>query len=224
MKRAVIIVAGGSGTRMNSPIPKQFLEVAGSPVLLHAMRRFLDYDPKILMVVVLPPDYRKEWEERIRREQISAALVFAVGGETRFQSVKNGLSHVGGSHLTAIHDAARPLVSRETIGKCFDAAERHGGAIPVTGIGDSLRLIRDKGSEPIDRNRIKRVQTPQVFLTERILKAYDQAYQETFTDDAVVYETVFGAVELIEGNRENIKITYPEDLEYAERILSAGKA
>ncbi len=219
MKRAVVIVAGGSGSRMNSGQPKQFIEIAGKPVLLWTVMKFLHFDPEICVVLVLPEDYIPEWKKIMASYVSTEQIRITKGGETRFHSVKNGLELTGDCSLTAIHDAARPLVSEETIGRCYDRAGKHGGVIPVTGLHDSLRMIRGDHSAPVDRQQIVRVQTPQVFLTERIRKAYEQEYRETFTDDASVYETLFGEVALTEGNRENIKITYPEDLIFAKELL-----
>ncbi len=219
MKRAVIIVAGGSGSRMNSNKPKQFIEVAGKPVLIWTMMRFLKFDPEIRMVLVLPAANYTEGEGLVTRFGLKGDIVYTTGGETRFHSVKNGLSFVGGYDLIAIHDGARPFVSLSTISQCFNSAEKYGGAVPATEVQDSLRIITEGGSLPVDRNAIRRVQTPQVFIGERILKAYNQEYRDVFTDDASVYETVYGPVVLEEGNRENIKITYPEDIELAALFL-----
>jgi len=220
MKKAVVIVAGGTGTRMNSDRPKQFIEVAGKPVLAWTMQSFLAYDPDITMVIVLPPEYMDEWQDKCRQYVPGVKLFFAEGGQSRFYSVRNGLRLVGDAGLVAIHDAARPLVSGETIKSCFSMAEERGGSIPVTAVQDSLRIVEGGHSRPLDREKIRRVQTPQVFLADRIQKAYTQEFNEMFTDDASVYEVMFGEPGLITGNRENIKITYPEDLEYAARVLS----
>jgi len=223
MGNAVIIVAGGAGTRMNSDRPKQFIELSGKPVLIRTMECFLEYDPGITMVVVLPRGFIEEGKTLTAKYMLSGDIIFTEGGATRFHSVANGLLNIRDARIVAVHDGARPLVSQETIRRCFQAAKEKGGAVPVADENESLRILDGDGSKPIDRNRIKKVQTPQVFLADRLIKAYSQEYDPVFTDDASVYETMYDEVVLITGNRENIKITYPEDLLFAELIIKSAE-
>ena len=220
MKRSVIIVAGGSGTRMGVELPKQYLGLAGKPMIVHTLEKFLHFDPAIEVVVVLDPSHQQHWD--IIRAQYAPAKQFAVaqGGASRFDSVKNGLAHVQDGRVVGIHDAVRPLVSQGTIERTYSAAVRWGSGIPVVSMEDSVRLLDgEKGSTGVDRTRLRRVQTPQVFLSERLREAYQHAGHSEFTDDASVYESHFGQVYLVEGNRENIKITTPSDLKLAGALI-----
>jgi len=219
MNQYVLIVAAGTGKRMGSEIPKQFLEVAGKPVLMHTIGRFLAYNESIEIIVVLPEKQISYWTGLQKKYSFIIPHRIVKGGEKRFYSVRNGLASLGVRGLVAIHDGVRPLVSTNTIRRCFEAAAKHGSAIPVISPADSLRIVTDQGSVSVNRNHVKLVQTPQVFDTELIRKAYLQDYTSEFTDDATVLETAGEMVFLVEGNRENIKITSPEDLLIAEAFL-----
>ena len=220
MKRAVVIVAAGSGSRIGGDLPKQYLPIHDKPILIHTLERFRQFDAQMKMVVVVARAHKDLWEKLQASYAIARELSFAWGGATRFESVKKGLALVQEEELIGIHDAVRPLVGQDTLARCYDAAERRGSGIPVLDLDDSIRILDDQGSSlPMDRSRLKRVQTPQVFRSDEIKEAYKQAYRADFTDDASVYETSYGPLTLVEGNRENIKITTPMDLRLAEQLM-----
>jgi 2-C-methyl-D-erythritol 4-phosphate cytidylyltransferase len=220
MKRAVMIVAAGSGSRMGGDLPKQYLPIHGKPILIHTLERFRQFDAHMNIVVVVAKAHKDLWEQLQASHAIARDLSLAWGGATRFETVKNGLDHVYEEALIGIHDAVRPLVGLDTLSRCYDAAERTGSGIPALDLEDSVRMLDDQGSSlPMDRSRLKRVQTPQVFRSEEIKEAYRQEYRADFTDDASVYETSYGSLTLVEGNRENIKITTPMDLKLAELLM-----
>ena len=216
-----LIVAGGTGKRMGADIPKQFLELAGRPVLMHTIDRFRVFDRSIRIITVIPEDQFKTWETLVKKYSFSTTHIVGKGGLSRFMSVKNGLEFVEKPGLVAIHDGVRPLVSIATISRCFEAAEKYGNAIPVISNTNSLRVLTEQGSTPVSRQHIMLVQTPQVFKTELIKEAYSQDYCNDFTDDATVLEKTGALIHLVEGNRENIKITNPEDLLIASALMSA---
>lgn len=219
MKTYVIVVAGGSGERMKSDIPKQFIEIAGKPVLMHTIERFRLFDNNIEIIVVLPESLMGYWDELRGKYAFPVPHKTAAGGPTRFHSVKKGLELISETGLVAVHDGVRPLVSIDTIARCFETAAGSGNAIPVVSPPDSLRMISGDGNKPLDRTGIKLVQTPQVFHTDLIKKAFLQDYRPEFTDDATVLEMMKIRINLVEGNRENIKITTPEDLIIAESLI-----
>lgn len=217
MKRYAIIVAGGKGTRMGNDIPKQFIEIAGKPILAHTIENFYRFDPNIDLIIVLPQNQQEYWKRLCAVHRITIPHLVVKGGETRFHSVLNGLSIIPDEGIVAIHDGVRPLTAHRVIENCFHVAEEKGGAIPVLPLTDSLRQIfPDKSSKAVDRTAFVAVQTPQTFRVEEIKKAYKLPYNDTFTDDASVYEAAGYIPELVEGNRENLKITLPVDLAIAE--------
>lgn len=221
MKRYAIIVAGGKGTRMGSELPKQFLTLAGKPILAHTLDSFYRFDPTIELVVVLPASQQEYWKQLCADYHIDIPHRIASGGETRFHSVRNGLALLPDEGLVAIHDGVRPLVAHAVIEACFQAAQTYGGAIPTLPLTDSLRQILPEGnSRAEDRSRFVTVQTPQTFRCREIKQAYDQPYRATFTDDASVYEAAGYTPHLVQGNRENLKITLPIDLALAEILLT----
>lgn len=219
MNRYALIVAGGSGSRMGTVIPKQFLELAGKPVLMHTIEKFRKFESSIRIIVVLPEDHIGLWHELTDKYSFPVSHDIVSGGATRFESVKNGLQLIKSRGYVAIHDGVRPLVSRDTILRCFTEAERYGNAVPVSSPADSLRLITDQGNIPVNRHHLRLIQTPQVFDTELIIKAYQQEYSPEFTDDATLLEKTGESIRLVEGNRENIKITNPVDLIVAEALM-----
>jgi 2-C-methyl-D-erythritol 4-phosphate cytidylyltransferase len=219
LKKHIIIVAGGSGTRMNSAIPKQFLELHGKPVLMHSIQIFAKAIPEINIILVLPLPYRKQWETLCKTHNFTIPFQLADGGETRFHSVKNGLTLVPENAVVGIHDAARPLVNIKTIINAFETAAQKGNASPAIQINESLREVKDNNNKAIDRSTIFIIQTPQCFQSNLIKKAFLQEYRQSFTDDASVLEAMGEKINLIEGNRENIKITTPLDLIIAEAIM-----
>ncbi len=216
---ALVLVAGGSGRRMGSLIPKQYLELQGKAVIIHTLERFYRYDPQIKIVVVLAENHQKFWEKASSSSEAAMASEVVLGGENRYDSVKHGLALIPDGCIVGIHDAVRPLVSQETIGRCYRAALESGSGIPVVEMDESLRMITPKGSVNLERTNLRRVQTPQVFRSELIREAYKQSFPPSVTDDASVYEFVHGALTLVEGNPENIKITKASDLDLASLII-----
>jgi len=215
-----VIVAGGFGKRMKSVIPKQFIKIAGKPVLMHTIDRFYHFDPNIHVVLVLPFDHIETWNRLCTEHRFTIAHEIVPGGEERFFSVKNGLEKINTKYLVAIHDGVRPLVSEKVIDEAFQAAEKHGGATPVVSPSESIRQKDDSKSFPVNRDHYVLVQTPQVFRAMLIKKAYENPYQKIFTDDASVYEAAGHGIHLVNGNPENIKITMPSDLLFAEAIIN----
>lgn len=219
MKKYVVIVAGGKGLRMGGDIPKQFLPVKGKPVLMRTLEAFHAYDAAIRLIVVLPADQQVYWKQLCQKYGFTLPHQVADGGETRFHSVKNGLALVEEDALVGVHDGVRPFVSPDVIAECYRSAEEKGAAIPVVDIVETVRRIsEDGGSETVPRDRYKLVQTPQVFRASLLKQAYAQPYVPAFTDDASVVEALGHRVELVRGNRENIKLTTPFDLKLAEML------
>jgi 2-C-methyl-D-erythritol 4-phosphate cytidylyltransferase len=221
MKLYAVIVAGGSGKRMHAELPKQYLEIAGRPVLMHTLEKFKAFNEDIEIITVLPENQLRYWGELQKKYSFSVQHTLVKGGRARFFSVRNGLKFVEAPGLVAIHDGVRPFVSIETIKRCFETAGRQGNAIPVISPSDSIRMVTEEENKPISRLHVKQVQTPQVFDAELIKKAYKQEYLPEFTDDATVLEKTGVKINLVEGNRENIKITNPEDLIISAALLPA---
>jgi 2-C-methyl-D-erythritol 4-phosphate cytidylyltransferase len=219
MKLYAVIVAGGTGKRMHAGLPKQYLEIAGKPVLMHTLEKFKAFDDNIEIITVLPENQLRFWGELQKKYSFNIPHTLVKGGKARFYSVRNGLRFVETPGLVAIHDGVRPFVTIDTIKRCFETAEKLGNAVPVISPSDTLRMVSDEGSKPIDRLQVKQVQTPQVFDAELIRKAYLQEYVPEFTDDATVLEKTGIKINLVEGNRENIKITNPEDLIISSALL-----
>jgi 2-C-methyl-D-erythritol 4-phosphate cytidylyltransferase len=216
----VVIVAGGSGKRMGMDTPKQYLELAGRPVLMHTIERFREFSDSIEIITVLPENQLRFWNDLQKKYSFNIPQTIVKGGSKRFFSVQHGLEFVNSPGLVAIHDGVRPLVRNETIKRCFETAEKYGNAIPVISPADSLRLEEAGVNTPVHRMHVKQVQTPQVFDVEKIKNAYRQEFDLSFTDDATVLEKTGEKIHLVEGNRENIKITNPEDLFIAQTLLS----
>ena len=218
-ERYAIIVAGGRGLRMGGELPKQFLPLCGKPVLMRTLELFEGEVSRIILV--LPEDHIPFWEELCQRYHFTLPHTVALGGETRFHSVRSGLSHLPQAGLVAVHDGVRPLASRALIRRSFEEAERSGAALPACPVTDSLRLRQDEGkSEAVDRSRYVAVQTPQTFDLGRLQQADEQAYSPLFTDDASVYEAAsLGIITLVAGEETNIKLTTPRDLLLAELLL-----
>jgi len=220
MKAYVIIVAGGVGTRMKSDRPKQFIDLNGVPVIVHTMRAFLRYRSDIQIIVSVHKNYKSHLEGIISKYQLPSSTLIVIGGETRFDSVKNGLKVIGDKEgIVAIHDAARPLVSTPTIRACFETAAIKGNAIPCVLVNESMRKISNNINQAVNRNEYRIIQTPQCFKLNEILPAFETDYQSAFTDDATVLEAAGGKINLVEGNTENIKITSPHDLMLAQTLL-----
>ncbi|MEW6469354.1 MAG: 2-C-methyl-D-erythritol 4-phosphate cytidylyltransferase [Bacteroidota bacterium] len=219
LKKYAIIVAGGSGTRMQSPVPKQFLKLNGLPVLMHTIGKFDDLKQDIEIILVLPQHLIPEWQDLCREFNFTTPVKVVEGGETRFHSVKNGLSLVREEGIVAVHDAVRPLVSPKTILSAYKAAEMYGNAVPAVPMSDSIRQIESTKSVAVDRARYCIIQTPQCFTTAVIKKAYMKEYKFSYTDDASVVESIGEKIHLIDGTYDNIKITTPQDLAVAEALL-----
>ena len=220
MNLYALIVAGGSGKRMGTEIPKQFLELSGKPVLIRTIEKFWLFDASIKIITVLPEDQLEYWEELQKKHSFSIPCIVVKGGPARFFSVKNGLEKIEDNSLVAIHDGVRPLVSIDTIKRSFEAAQKFGNAVPVISPADSVRMITEKGNIPVNRQFLRIIQTPQVFDSKLIKKAYLQDYNPEFTDDASLLEKTGEAIHLVEGNRENLKITNPGDLAVAEALYN----
>ena len=218
MKKYIIIVAGGKGLRMGGDIPKQFLPVCGKPVLMRTLEAFHVYDASIHLILVLPVSQQAYWKQLCEEYQFNLAHEIADGGETRFHSVKNGLALVKEDGLVGVHDGVRPFVSQEVIARCYDEALSLKAVIPVIGVVETVRHLTEGGSETVPRDQYKLVQTPQVFDVALLRRAYEQTYTDMFTDDASVVEALGEKVYLVEGNRENIKLTTPFDLKLAELL------
>ena len=214
-----LIVAGGKGLRMGGELPKQFLPIGGKPVLMRTLEAFYAYNPEIHIILVLPHSQQSYWTELCAEHSFSLPHTVADGGETRFHSVKNGLALVRESGLVGVHDGVRPFVSVDVIRNCYDLAETRKAVIPVIDVVETVRHLTGSSSETVSRNDYKLVQTPQVFDTELLKRAYTQEFTPFFTDDASVVEAMGVPVYLAEGNRENIKITTPFDLKIGSALL-----
>jgi len=220
MNRGVVVVAGGTGQRMGLEVPKQFLNLDKKPVVVHTLERFFQFDPLIRVVLVLANDHKKYWDAISTSFEYASSIKIAPGGNSRFESVKNGLQLIEDGIVLGIHDAVRPLVSYATLERCYSTAEKENSAIPVVDMDETVRRLEGNGqSTHLDRSLLKRVQTPQVFKSELIKQAYSQLNDSSYTDDASVFETKFGRVFLVEGNAENIKITTPTDLQLASTLI-----
>ena len=218
MKKYIIIVAGGKGLRMGGDIPTQFLPVCGKPVLMRTLEAFHAYDASMRLILVLPVSQQAYWKQLCEEYQFDLVHEIANGGETRFHSVKNGLALVKEDGLVGVHDGVRPFVSQEVISRCYEEAVSLKAVIPVIGVVETVRHLTEEGSETVPRDQYKLVQTPQVFDVALLRRAYQQEYTDLFTDDASVVEALGEKVYLVEGNRENIKLTTPFDLKLAELL------
>jgi 2-C-methyl-D-erythritol 4-phosphate cytidylyltransferase len=219
MEKYAVIVAGGSGLRMGTTIPKQFLQLRGKPVLWYTLTAFLDSFSDMQIILVLPEEYTETGLAIIRSTNDPNRIWVTTGGETRFHSVKNGLDHIRKQAVVFVHDGVRCLVTPGLIRECYKAAIENGNAVPAVTAVDSIRIDTVNGNEPIDRSRIRIVQTPQTFYSDLIKAAFEQDYNESFTDEAGVVEKLGVKINLIEGEPDNIKITRPVDLVIAEKIL-----
>jgi len=219
-KKIAIIVAGGTGHRMGSVVPKQFLDIQGKPILLHTIDQFVAAFSDIQLVVVLPEAYIQEGKELLTKNGFTKNIVFVAGGDTRFQSVKNGLSQVKESAIVFVHDAVRCLLTPALIQRCYQQALEKGSAIPAVNSTDTVRLIKGDMNEVFDRESVMLIQTPQTFQSDLLLAAFNQTFDPSFTDEANVVEAAGSPVHLVDGEFENIKITRPLDLAIAEYILA----
>lgn len=217
----VVIVAGGSGRRMGGALPKQFMMLGNLPILGHTINRMRQALPASQIVVVLPEDHIELWRNLSARFDIAKHEITA-GGAERFYSVKNGINALSPEIKTlAIHDGVRPLASKKLIIKLILEAEKCGAVIPAVAPADSYRIVDENGSHIIDRSQLRMIQTPQVFSAEVLRAAYEQPFSATFTDDASVAEAAGHKITLIEGERQNIKITTPSDMTIAETFIAS---
>lgn len=221
MLKYAIIVAGGNGTRMGGALPKQFMLLKDKPVLYYTLKVFLETYNDLQVILVLPVEYTDMGQEIIDAYFDKDRIRITAGGDTRFQSVKNGLQLVEGEAIIFVHDGVRCLLSKELIHACYTKAVETGSAIPVITSKDSVRLLTEEGNDAIDRNKVKLVQTPQTFHSKILLPAFQIDYKDKFTDEATVVEAYGLKVSLVEGEEVNIKITWPVDLLIAESLLSS---
>jgi 2-C-methyl-D-erythritol 4-phosphate cytidylyltransferase len=214
-------VAGGTGKRMGSAVPKQFLMLSDKPVLYYTIKTFLEAYEDLQIILVLPEDYADMGKEIIDAYFDYERILIGLGGETRFHSVRNGLRMIQEEAIVFVHDAVRCLATTDLIQRCYEHALKMGSAVPVVHARDSIRLLNDEknDNEVLDRNRIVLVQTPQTFHSKILLPAFEIDYKERFTDEATVVESFGLKISLIEGEENNIKITRPVDLLIAERII-----
>jgi len=219
-----VIVAGGQGTRMGTAIPKQFLELDGKPVLFHTINAFITALPQVHIVLVLPQQQISYAQMVLQAFPERIDLTIVAGGSTRFHSVQNGLKDIPEDAIIMVQDGVRPLAGTALIRRCFDEAVEKGSAIPAIPVADSMRIVKNDTSEPVDRSKLRIIQTPQTFRASILLPAMQQAYSEAFTDEASVVEAFGQTVHLTEGERSNIKITTPEDMVIAEALLKARKS
>jgi len=220
LKKIAIVVAGGTGQRMGSVVPKQFLEIEHKSILTHTIDQFVAAFSDIELLVVLPEGYLKQGKEILTKSKYKNNISYVAGGETRFQSVKNGLSKVVNPSIVFVHDAVRCLLTPALIQRCYQQAFEKGSAIPAVTATDTVRLMKGEVHQLLDRENVMLIQTPQTFRSEIVLKAFDQPFQNSFTDEANVVEASGTPVYLVDGEYENIKITRPLDLAIANYILN----
>ena len=221
MKEYVIIVAGGKGLRMGSDIPKQFLPIGGKPVLMRTIERFCEYSPTLQIILVLPKAQQDYWQELCQEYHFNVEYQLADGGETRFHSVQHGLALIpdDAEGVVGVHDGVRPLPSIDVIRNCYETAREKKAVVPVIPVVETVRHLQGEVSVTVPRNDYRLVQTPQCFDIQLLKAANRQPYNDGFTDDASVVEAFGFAITLVEGNRENIKITTPYDLKIAEVLV-----
>lgn len=216
-----IILGGGKGLRMGADIPKQFIEIGGLPILMHTIRRFRAYSHDLKIILVLPQAQQDFWRELCQKHHFEEDYEIADGGETRFHSILHGLALIpdDAQGVVSVHDGVRPFPSVEVIGCCYETARQTGTAVPVIPVVETVRELLTEGSQTVPRNNYRLVQTPQAFDIALHKRAYRQPYNDGFTDDASVVEALGHDITLVEGNRENIKITTPYDLKIAEVLV-----
>lgn len=217
----IIIVAGGKGLRMGGDLPKQFMPLHGKPVLMHTIEQFRAYSDELKIILVLPHEQQDYWRQICQKHNFTIEHTVVDGGQTRFHSSQNGMAAVpdDATGVIGIHDGVRPFVSEETIARCFEAARQFGAALPVLPVTDTLRRVTDDGGYNVQRNDYRTVQTPQTFDAQLLKQAFKQPYSDNFTDDASVVEALGHKVTMVDGNRENIKLTTPFDLVVAEALI-----
>ena len=220
MKKYAVLVAGGTGTRMKSSTPKQFLEINGNPLLYYTIDTFLKAFSDINIIIVLPNEHIQNWRTTINNYFPKTDIQLIQGGDTRFQSVKNGLSLIKEESIIFVHDAVRCLLSKALIIRCYESAVAFGSAIPAINSKDSVRVVENGISKAVNRDTVKLIQTPQTFRSDILLNAFKNEYNTAFTDEASVVEFAGLQLNVVEGEESNIKITHPIDLFIAEKIMS----
>ncbi len=220
MKEYALIVAGGKGTRMKQTVSKQFILLKGLPILMHTINAFLAYSPKVEIILVLPPDEIETWHQLCQKFNFQVPVTIAAGGDSRFQSVKNGLASIDSAEgLVAIHDGVRPLVGKDIIGASYHLAAVHQSAVAAVRLKESIRITNQDTTKAVDRSDYRLIQTPQTFDLALIKSAYEIKEEQSLTDDASVAERAGHKISLFEGSYSNIKITTPEDLIIAEALM-----
>jgi len=217
MEKTALIVAGGSGERLGEKTPKQFLLIKSKPILMHTIEKFSHLDK---IIVVISKNYTNQWIDLCKLHNFKVDHKLVEGGSNRFESVKNGLQHINHTDVVLIHDGVRPLISKKIINNLIKKAEKNKGVLPILPISESIRKVNQNSSNSLNRKNYFIAQTPQCFMFEDILEAYNQKYKDEFTDDASVFEAIGGKIITIEGEKENIKITYPIDLDLAENLVN----
>jgi 2-C-methyl-D-erythritol 4-phosphate cytidylyltransferase len=218
----VVITAGGIGKRMGVLLPKQFIEIADKPILIHTLEKFHSFAPEAEIIITLPAEWKEHWKVLLSQHNCSIPHKLVDGGEERYHSVKNAVLQAKGEYIM-IHDGVRPLVSEETLDKCLKAVQTFKAVVPVLPIKESLRRISGERSSAVERSDYRLVQTPQCFSSDIITKAYEHNFHSGITDDASLVEEVGFQIHLVEGNEENIKITNGSDLLFAEAIFNRNK-
>ncbi len=222
MERYAIITAGGIGSRMESELPKQFMEIEGKPILRRTMELFLSLPFKVNIIVVINGDYKEYWKEYCRNHDFIFPSILTAGGLTRFHSVKKGVGYLPEGAIVAVHDGVRPFVSKELILSLYEKCEKEGAVIPVIRAIDSMREVVEGGTKVVDRDNYLMIQTPQVFRSDILIKSYKQAYNPSFTDDASVVERAGYRLTFCDGEKRNIKITTADDIKFAKAVISLG--
>ena len=218
MNKSVIIVAAGAGSRMNASVPKQFIELDGKPILMHTILRFHEYDPGITIILVLSENEIETWNNLLKKHSFTIKHTIVKGGEKRFHSVKNGLRAITEKCVVAIHDGVRPFCTLALIKRCFDEAEINSNAIPAIPIFETIRNVEGERNFIVNRDNFRIIQTPQCFDSYLLIKAYQNNRTENFTDDASVFESDGNKINIVEGEKNNIKITIQEDLIIASAL------
>lgn len=218
LKKSIIITAGGSGKRMGVKMPKQFMNLNDKPILMHTIGRFYKINPEFEIIITLPEKHLKTWKDLCIKHKFKVPHHTVNGGKERYHSVKNALAFSSGD-LIAIHDGVRPVISRKLVDELFELAEKKGAVVPTIELNESLRKVSEKNFKSVDRSKYRIVQTPQVFKADILKKAYQITYSKNITDDATLVEKTGQKIHLIEGDVNNIKITYPRDMMLVERLL-----
>ena len=219
MTKYAVIVAGGTGTRMGAAVPKQFMQLNGKPVLLHTIETFLRAYADLQIILVLPASFEEQGRQLILQSAAPSRVQIVLGGTTRFHSVQNGLKQINEASVIFVHDGVRCLVTESLIRRCYEQTIVKGNAIPAVAVNDSIRMVEGNKTKVVDRNKLRAVQTPQTFRSNILLAAFEQPYNEAFTDEATVAEAAGHEIFMIEGEKENIKITLPADLLIAEQLF-----